>query len=135
MQTKLVFQDWVRNGGSIYNTNDGIRLSAGDLHSGSTFDAEVIFQDGNIALEIDQAATLEDAHPVFSMHISSKNNVQNKKHKNVNWKKLREKFFQECTCIPSHSSTDTQITLKKFVVSPDDVFDWFRCNVNVCKIT
>ena len=35
---KLMFVDWIDiKGKSIYNTEEGIRLSMGDLHSGSTF--------------------------------------------------------------------------------------------------
>ena len=45
MEIKLVFNDWRgwnKDGyGSIYNTEKGVELSLGDLHSGSTFDATI----------------------------------------------------------------------------------------------
>lgn len=47
MRIKLVFDDWTKNGQSIYSTLDGIELSMRDFHSGTTFD-------GIIQLDIDQ---------------------------------------------------------------------------------
>ena len=41
MKVRLVFQDWQRNGQSIYATEEGVRLAMGDFHSGSTFDATI----------------------------------------------------------------------------------------------
>jgi len=41
MKIKLVFEDWKKNGKSIYNTEDGIELSIGDFHSGTTFNGEI----------------------------------------------------------------------------------------------
>ena len=64
---KLVFSDWRRWNGSrdvsVYNTEEGVDLSMGALHSGSTFRAV-------IELDDDDAATLASAmntgaRPVF----------------------------------------------------------------------
>jgi len=41
MKVQLVFRDWQKEGQSIYNTEEGYNLSAGQFHSGTTFDAEV----------------------------------------------------------------------------------------------
>lgn len=38
---KLVFDDWKKNGKSIYSTQKGVDLSAGDFHSGTTFKGEI----------------------------------------------------------------------------------------------
>ena len=54
MKIKLVFNDWQKDGGSIYNTEEGINLSMGDFHSGSTFDGEII-------VNADQKLELEKA--------------------------------------------------------------------------
>lgn len=38
MDVKLIFHDWVNEKGeSIYASEEGVRLSSGDLHSGTTF--------------------------------------------------------------------------------------------------
>lgn len=41
MKIKLVFEDWQKNGVSIYHTGKGRKLTAGDFHSGSAFDGEI----------------------------------------------------------------------------------------------
>jgi len=42
MKIKLVFDDWRnKDHQSIYNTEEGVDLSTGDLHSGSSFKAEI----------------------------------------------------------------------------------------------
>ena len=45
MKVTLVFHDWFKLGcpDSIYNTEEGINLSASELHSGSTFEVELEF--------------------------------------------------------------------------------------------
>jgi hypothetical protein len=45
---------------------------------------------------------------------------------NINWIKLREKFFQECTM---YQSTGIQTTLKKINLAPHDLFEWFKRNI------
>lgn len=68
-KVKLVFDDWRRWDGtkdeSVYSTQEGVELSMGDLHGGSTFDAEIEVSD-------DDAARLSSAmstgiKPVFYM--------------------------------------------------------------------
>ena len=63
MKIKLIFHDWIRDGESIYNTEEGVYLSFGDFHSGTTFN-------GTIELNTEQRAELlnaiqSGAHPVF----------------------------------------------------------------------
>lgn len=38
---RLVFDDWQRDGASIYSSPEGVELSAGDFHSGTTFRATI----------------------------------------------------------------------------------------------
>ena len=65
MKVKLVFHDWLNplTGKSIYQTEEGIELSQGDLHSGTTFDAEVQFSPDDTVF-IDEAKAI-GAVPVF----------------------------------------------------------------------
>jgi len=42
MKIKLVFDDWRRGMKSIYQTEEGIEMSMGNFHSGTTFNAEII---------------------------------------------------------------------------------------------
>lgn len=66
MKIKLVFHDWQdRLGNSIYNAIEGINLSGGDLHHGSTFD-------GTIECDEDTVNDIKDAleagaRPVFRL--------------------------------------------------------------------
>ena len=43
MKCRLVMEDWRQIGkpDSIYNTQEGLELSGGDLHSGTTFEADI----------------------------------------------------------------------------------------------
>lgn len=41
MKVSLVFSDWQKVGKSIYNTDEGVNLSCGQFHSGTTFPAEI----------------------------------------------------------------------------------------------
>ncbi len=43
MRIKLVFEDWQKRGISIYNAEEGVELSMGLFHSGTTFDGEIYF--------------------------------------------------------------------------------------------
>lgn len=78
MQITLVFDDWRnRDQESVYQTVQGVELSMGDFHSGTTFEATV-------ALDAQQAAELEDAMkkgftPVFCIFPTTevKNNESN----------------------------------------------------------
>jgi hypothetical protein len=63
MKIKLIFDDWKKQGKSVYNTEKGIELSNGDFHSGTTFD-------GIIELNQEQHEELKQAleefyNPVF----------------------------------------------------------------------
>ncbi|MCK4626293.1 MAG: hypothetical protein KAV00_13325 [Phycisphaerae bacterium] len=65
MEIKLIFQDWTREGSSIYEKEEGVKLSLGDFHSGTTFDAEVhldIEQERELRLALATSAV-----PVFSV--------------------------------------------------------------------
>jgi len=71
MKINLVFEDWQKNGKSIYNTQKGIELSCGDFHSGSTFSGEIKLTD-------DQKRELETAlasghTPVFRVYVNEIN--------------------------------------------------------------
>jgi hypothetical protein len=55
-------------------------------------------------------------------------NVEEYRRKNINWIKLREKFFRECTHEPFSQGTDTG-TLKKVNLAPHDLFEWFKRNI------
>jgi len=54
MKIKLVFDDWKRQGKSVYETMKGVQLSCGDFHSGTTFN-------GTIELDQEQHAELRIA--------------------------------------------------------------------------
>ena len=41
MKILLVFDDWKKQGKSIYETLEGVELSKGDFHSGTTFYGEI----------------------------------------------------------------------------------------------
>lgn len=54
MRVNLVFYDWIEeeSGESIYCTEEGMELSLGDLHSGTTFTAEIELEDYQGEFEI-----------------------------------------------------------------------------------
>jgi hypothetical protein len=70
MKCKLVVEDWMADGrpGSIYNTELGVELSTGDLHSGTTFVAEVDFPP-DVAQELYDAYYKHHAYPVFRVSL------------------------------------------------------------------
>ena len=47
MKIKLVFEDWQKDGKSVYQTPEGIYLSLGNFHSGTTFDADIDLDAGD----------------------------------------------------------------------------------------
>lgn len=63
MKVRLVFDDWRVAGKSIYNTEDGIALSMGQLHSGSTFTGTIDVDPGEDK-ELQQALDM-GFQPVF----------------------------------------------------------------------
>ena len=69
MKIKLSFVDWKKIGESksIYNTDLGVKLSSGDLHSGSVFEAEIEFKDKEILQQIEKYFRIHRAYPVFSL--------------------------------------------------------------------
>lgn len=74
MKIKLVFDDWRQLGkdASVYNTDLGVKLSSGDLHGGTVFDAEVNFQDKEIEKEINIYWEKYKAYPVFRLILEDK---------------------------------------------------------------
>ena len=72
MKIELVFDDWrVRKSWrSIYSTERGVELSSGDLHSGSTFRAEIELDAEN---EADlREAIANGAVPVFWVELTAR---------------------------------------------------------------
>ena len=45
LKCKFIFYDWIKDGKSVYQTEKGITLSDGDLHSGSTFNGVIALWD------------------------------------------------------------------------------------------
>lgn len=45
VEIKLSFLDWKQNSKSVYQTGKGLKLSAGALHSGSTFRGAIELDD------------------------------------------------------------------------------------------
>ena len=64
MNCLMVFNDWQRRGRSIYGTDLGLELSAGDLHSGTTWRVAVDLP-ADIAAEIERAYREHNVCPVF----------------------------------------------------------------------
>lgn len=66
----LIFDDWRQIGQakSIYSTKLGVKLSEGDLHSGSVCGATVTL-DSAIEAEITEAMKNHQAYPVFRLEI------------------------------------------------------------------
>ena len=63
MKIKLVFDDWQKEGKSVYCTPKGTELSMGDFHSGTTFEGEIKLDSGAEA-EIKEAMAL-GYQPIF----------------------------------------------------------------------
>jgi len=65
VKVRLIFEDWRRIGQaeSIYNTGLGVELSMGDLHAGSTWEAEILCP--AITLELLEAFNAHQAYAVF----------------------------------------------------------------------
>ena len=60
----LVFYDWIgKDGKSIYNTEEGVDLSMGDFHSGSTFKGTIVLD--SVQLEELEEASKKGISPVF----------------------------------------------------------------------
>lgn len=67
VKVKIVFEDWKdqETRRSIYNTKEGIELSMGDFHSGTTFDGTMEFSEGEVK-ELKRAIK-DGYHPVFTI--------------------------------------------------------------------
>jgi len=77
MKIKLVFDDWRKNGESVYQTEKGIDLSYGaaQFHSGTMFNAEIDLTEGD-SKEL-QRALKQGYEPVFYV-IEEKQNKDTK---------------------------------------------------------
>jgi hypothetical protein len=65
MKIKLVFDDWQKEGKSIYSTEKGVELSMCNFHAGTTFDGEI-----NLNKEQEEelkAALRKNYQPIFWM--------------------------------------------------------------------
>lgn len=69
MKIKLCLEDWRQIGKieSIYKTELGIKLSSGDLHSGTVFECDIEFKDKEIENEIKSYWQKHKAYPVFRL--------------------------------------------------------------------
>lgn len=47
MKVLLVFEDWQKNYKSVYDTEDGVGLTWGPFHHGTTFEAEIQLEPGD----------------------------------------------------------------------------------------
>lgn len=63
MKIKMVFDDWRKKGESVSSTEECIKLSSGDFHSGTTFNGKIHL---NKAQEEELKMAIEDGYnPVF----------------------------------------------------------------------
>ena len=65
-KVEMVFLDWQREGKSIYATEEGIKLSSGDFHSGTTFPG-VLFLNREQYEDLKEAWA-SGARPCFWLH-------------------------------------------------------------------
>ena len=63
MKVKFVFDDWTKEGESIHQTEEGIKLSLGNFHSGTVFNAEIDLDNGD-SIELKKALK-SGCTPVF----------------------------------------------------------------------
>ena len=61
-----VVDDWLRRGKSIYNTEEGVERSMGDLHSGTSFRVDIVGLPDDIQKELQDAARTA-AYAVFML--------------------------------------------------------------------
>lgn len=75
LECKLIMEDWRQEGKSesIYDTELGIDLSMGELHSGTTFNARVEIS-ADVAQEIENSYKEHGCYPVLRL-IPNMNNV------------------------------------------------------------
>lgn len=65
MKVRFAFSDWRRAGVSIYDTEEGLDLSMGGLHSGTVFRGEIEMNSDDA--EDFRRALESGAHPVFKV--------------------------------------------------------------------
>lgn len=63
MEIHLIFDDWLKDGKSVYNTEEGVDLTMGPFHSGSTFKGTISLPEEH-AQEL-KAAIDKGCNPVF----------------------------------------------------------------------
>jgi hypothetical protein len=51
----------------------------------------------------------------------------------IDWVKLREKFFDECTEENKDRGTDTQTQIRRVNLLPHDLFEWFKRNIQTAR--
>lgn len=70
---KIVFDDWkhTETNKSVYQTELGLKLSIGNLHSGTTFDAVIYISDDDYE-KICKAANDNGVRPYFYVLINNK---------------------------------------------------------------
>jgi len=78
----LVLTDLEKDGKSVYNTSDGLAVSLGSLHSGTTFTTLIQLTDEE--MNDIQDALENGIHPVFSLHFKYADKEKNWKHSVVN---------------------------------------------------
>ena len=66
LRATIAFRDWQKAGVSVYDTEVGRALSAGDLHSGSTFDVVILF-DAESTNTMLRAWNEHRVYPVFAL--------------------------------------------------------------------
>ncbi len=78
LDCRLVLEDWRKHGepDSIYDTELGVELTMGDLHSGTTFPATVTLP-AEVAREIEAAYAEHGAYPVFRLVPTKKDGTEN----------------------------------------------------------
>ena len=67
MIARLVFDDWRDACGSIYQTELGLRLSTGDLHSGTCWRVTIEGLPADVEQELRDAYTQHRAEAVFRL--------------------------------------------------------------------
>lgn len=72
MKVMFVFDDWRnREGKSIYQTEEGIKLSAGDFHSGTIFNGEIWLDEEQME-DLLNAIKVHKARPIFEICLNEK---------------------------------------------------------------
>jgi len=65
ISVRLAFHDWIRDGESVYGSEEGIELSIGNFHSGTVFSGTIILDDDDANDLLD--AINKKAYPAFLM--------------------------------------------------------------------